>query len=152
MPHSITPQGQGANRNAAAYRWSVRLPNFSLSWDEGAYFDLWMAVHFASGVAGGFSNIYLGLSTQGVLVVASLLMMLWELFEFSAGIREATSNRVLDIAVGLGGVLLALWISSRMTARASVIAFVMTLTVALIGTVMGWRAYRQRKRATEGTG
>lgn len=126
------------------------LPKFSPSWDEGGYFDLWMAVHFISGVAGGFSNVFFDLGTSGVLVVAVLLMLLWELFEYSAGVREAMSNRVIDIAVGLLGVLVALWVSSQVTTRVAGAAFAATFAMSLAGMALGIRAYRRRNQAAAG--
>lgn len=128
------------------------MPPVSLSWDEGRYFDLWMPVHFLSGVAGGLSNAYFELTSGQVLGFAVLLMLLWELFEFAARIRESAFNRLIDIAIGLAGVMLALWITSRITPRGAGIAFAATLTVALMGMVLGSRAAKRRKQSAAGGG
>lgn len=119
-------------------------PAFSFSWREGRFFDLWMLAHFASGVAGGFSNVFFGLSALAVYVLATLIMTLWEAGEYVLGVRESWSNRVLDVVVGLIGVQVALWIAAALTARWHVIAFLIGLGSALALNVFGWVAFRRR--------
>lgn len=123
-------------------------PAFSPDWREGRYFDLWMLVHFASGVAGGFSNVFFGLNTLGVFALATALMLLWELIEQWKGVVESWSNRALDIVVGLLGVQLALWIASTLTQRQQRLAFVSSFATASALSAVGWVAYRRRRRGT----
>jgi hypothetical protein len=119
-------------------------PAFSSSWREGRFFDLWMFVHFASGVAGGFSNVFFGLSTLGVYLVATLLMSLWELGEYLLGVRESWSNRVLDVVVGLAGVQVALWIAAPLSRRGQSVAFIVGFGLSVAMSIVGWAAFRRR--------
>lgn len=121
-----------------------RRPGFSSSWREGRFFDLWMLVHFASGLAGGLSNVFFGLSTLGVYITATVIMILWEVGEYLMGVREAMSNRVLDIVVGLAGAQLALWIAAPLTHRGQVIAFILGFGLAMAASALGWIAFRRR--------
>jgi glycopeptide antibiotics resistance protein len=123
------------------------LPAISRTWAEGRYFDLWMLVHFASGLAGGFSNVHFGLTTAQVFGLAIALMLLWELLELTQGVHESVSNRVLDIIVGLAGVWLALVIAARISDRTERIAFAVTTTLAVAGLAFGARARRRRTRS-----
>lgn len=123
-------------------------PAFSPSWREGRYFDLWMVAHFASGVAGGFSNVFFGLTMPGVYVVALLMMVLWELGEHRLRVRESRSNRVLDVLVGLAGVQVALWIAAALTRRQQFVAFAVSFAAALGLSIVGWVAFRRRTQVT----
>jgi hypothetical protein len=121
-------------------------PAFSISWREGRFFDLWMLVHFASGVAGALGNVFFGLGTMGVYITATVMMTLWEIGEYFMGVRESMSNRLLDIAVGLAGVQLALWIAAPLSHRGRVIAFIVGFGIALLLSGRGWFAFRRRRR------
>lgn len=121
-------------------------PAISLDWREGRYFDRWMFVHFASGVAGGFSNIWFGLTVPKVFLVGAVLMILWELGEAIAGVNEAFSNRTLDVLVGLVGVAVALAIASLLSPAGEHIAFAVSLALASASSLEGWLDYRRRKR------
>jgi len=122
----------------------TKTPAISTTFDEGRYFDLWMLVHFMGGVTGGFSNLLFGLSTAQVYLVGVGLMTLWEIAEYARGIREKFSNRVLDIAVGLGGVALALWLTPHFERTGQVAALIASGALFAGGSLLGWLAYRRR--------
>ena len=86
-------------------------PLVSFSFAEGRFFDLWMVVHFLSGVAGGFSNTFFGLSAPQVFALGFLMMLGWEIGEHAQRVRESLANRALDVVVGLAGTALALVLS-----------------------------------------
>lgn len=125
----------------------AELPAVSTTWSEGHLFDLWMLVHFASGAAGGFSNAYFKLGMLTLFGVALALMVLWELGEAAAGIREVMSNRLVDVVVGLAGVSLAVVLTRLLGTTGALVGFVVTLGSALVGMGFGIRAARRRKRA-----
>jgi hypothetical protein len=124
---------------------SSKRPMVSLSFAEGKYFDLWMVVHFMSGVAGGFSNVYFALPPFWVFVLAFAMMLAWEVVEYVNGIRESFSNRVVDIAVGLLGVWLALAVAGLLEPPAQWLAFALTLAIGIVGMAFGVRARRRRR-------
>lgn len=119
-------------------------PAVTTNFDEGRYFDLWMLVHFVSGVAGGFSNVFWELPTPMMYALAVFLMVLWETGEFLARIRESWSNRGIDLVVGLAGVVLAERLSRMMLPSWEIVAFVLCTALALVGMALGVRAYRRR--------
>lgn len=124
----------------------AELPAFSTSWAEGHFFDLWMLVHFASGAAGGFSNVWFDLGLLTLYGLALALMVLWELGEAAAGIGEAFTNRLVDVVVGMAGVALAVGLTPYLGTKGAGFAFVVTLGAALVGMGLGVRSYRRRKR------
>lgn len=121
-------------------------PAFSPDWREGRYFDRWMFVHVASGVAGGFSNVFFGLSVPKTVLVGALVMTLWEVGESIAGVNEAFSNRALDVVAGLIGLAVALAVASRLSPAGEHIAFAVSLALASAASFEGWLDYRRRKR------
>ena len=124
-------------------------PPISLTFAEGHYFDLWMLVHFLSGVAGGFSNVFWTLSLGVLLAAGGVLMIVWEFVERAMGVRESWSNVVLDVVVGLAGVLLAATVAARLSYRGEVVAFFATWGTALLLMALGaLAAKRRRKRAS----
>lgn len=105
-----------------------------------------MLVHFMGGVTGGFSNVLFGLATTRVYQIGLAIMVVWELAEYLRGIREQFVNRVLDVAVGLAGVALALWITPALGGRGRVAALVVSGVFFFGGSLMGWLAYRRRQQ------
>lgn len=126
-----------------------RMPLFSATFAEGRYFDLWLIVHFLGGVTGGFSNVWFGLSSLAVFLVGTGLMILWEGGEYLAGIRESRENRLLDIVVGLLGVVLALAIAARLGTVGQRVAFLVSGSALAFGSFLGWRAHRRRAKTVE---
>ncbi len=122
-------------------------PPVTATFDEGRYFDLWMLVHFASGVTGGFSNVYWELPVPILLALSLFLMLLWEGGELALRIRESWSNRIIDIVIGLAGVALAERASRSLLPSQEVLAFWACLGVALGGLALGVRAYNRRRSA-----
>ena len=108
-----------------------------------------MVVHFLSGVAGGFINVFFNLTWPQVLVLGFLMMLFWEIGEYGIGIREALHNRVIDIVVGLAGTALALIIAEIVSVRGEWIGFAVSWGLAMGGMAFGVRAYRRRASATK---
>lgn len=119
-------------------------PAVTASFDEGRFFDLWMLVHFLSGVAGGFSNVFWELPTPVMYGLAVFLMVLWEAGEYLGRIRESWTNRVVDLIVGIAGVMLAERLSRTMLPSREIAAFIASTALALGGLALGVRAYRRR--------
>lgn len=135
------------HRNSPDFGMPTR-PAISTDWREGRFYDRWMLVHFVSGVAGGFGNLFFAFTARGALGVALAVMVAWELGEALLGVSEAWSNRLIDIAVGLSGAGLALLVAARLTPNGQRVAFAITLAVAVASSAAGWVAYRRRTRAT----
>ncbi len=105
-----------------------------------------MVVHFVSGIAGGFSNMFFGLRAPTAALLAALLMAVWELIEYWRGITEFWSNRVLDVVIGAGGALVALRVSATLSHRQQLWSFGVSMVTATVLSTIGWLAYRRRIR------
>lgn len=103
-----------------------------------------MLVHFVSGVAGGFSNVFFRLSTARAFALAFAVMACYELAEVGFGVREGWANRLLDVVVGMAGFALAIAATAQLGAAGARLAFWLTFATALAGSVAGWIAYRRR--------
>jgi hypothetical protein len=129
-------------------RLPAEIPPVTTSFAEGRYFDLWMLVHFASGAAGGYSNVFWELPVPLVYGLALILMILWELGEYIARIYESWPNRVIDIVVGLLGVALAVGTAPFLLPSREILAFAVGTGAGLLGLGLGVRARQRRQRAT----
>lgn len=125
-------------------------PPITTTWEEGRFFDLWMVVHFLSGLTGGLSNVFFGLSSLGVYALGTALLIVWEIAEYVRGIRETWENRVLDLAVGVAGIALAQGAAARLDPAWEYVALGASTVVFMLGTVRGWLAYRARARRASG--
>lgn len=131
----------------------MKMPRLiSWSFAEGRLFDLWMLVHFMAGFTGGLFNTYLALSTATVILVGAGMMILWEVLEWIAGIRESVENRVIDVLVGVAGVGVALQVALRVSADEERLAFRIALGVTAALSAAGWAAYRRRRRRAPAAG
>jgi uncharacterized membrane protein YuzA (DUF378 family) len=123
------------------------IPRVSFSWREGRYFDLWMVVHFLSGVVGGLSNVFFGLADVQILGLGLVMMLLWEVGEAVKGIRESAANRVLDVIVGLAGAWAALAFTRITSASVAYVTLALTFVVATTLALLGARARQRRDLA-----
>ncbi|MBX3173882.1 MAG: hypothetical protein KF709_05685 [Gemmatimonadaceae bacterium] len=123
---------------------SPRRPAISLSWREGRFFDLWMLVHLVAGFTGATTNVVWNLTTPRVVAVAIALMLAWEVAEFVAGVRESWENRLLDIAIGLVGVVMAQWLVAPLSLTTRQRACLVALAVLAVLSAAGWLAFRRR--------
>jgi len=121
------------------------LPRVSLTFAEGRYWDLWMLMHLISGIAGGFSNVFFQLTSPQVYALAFGMMVAWEAGELALKVRESMSNRLIDVAVGMVGVWVALRLTPALTVPQQRLAFAVMLTLGLVGMAFGVRAYLKRR-------
>ena len=121
-------------------------PAVSLSWKEGKYWDLWMIVHFWSGVVLAFLVPFIDAPKEFILGIAFLCLVAWELIEYFFDIHEVIENRILDIIFGLAGLLLFSNYLIPILERESLVGFGFTgsLIILVILGVLGWKAYRER--------
>ena len=120
----------------------------TISWSfaEGRFFDLWMVVHFLTGVTGGLSNVHFELTIPWLVAIGVGMMILWEGLEILAGVRESAENRLIDVFVGVAGIGVALGLAALLTPDAERLAFLIVLGLNVAGGVLGWLASRRRNR------
>ncbi|MBX2866672.1 hypothetical protein KTR10_01800 [Candidatus Kaiserbacteria bacterium] len=116
------------------------MKQISFSWEEGHLLDFWTVVHFLSGAVIGFFGEISLLSFKQVLIIGSILLVLWEVFEHVRGIRETIMNRIIDVIIAVIGMLLFFMIS--FVYRDLTVTLGVGLTVLTIFlSYRGWRAY-----------
>jgi hypothetical protein len=70
-------------------------------WRDGEYLDLWSVPHFLSGSLLACFIYLLHLDFFYATVLATALLIAYEIFEIKVGITETDWNRRLDVVVGL---------------------------------------------------
>lgn len=79
-------------------------------WRHGTYIDLWSFVHFLSGVLLCVLFSWVGFSFVTATLLAIVLLLTWELYEWVLKILEPASNVTVDVLVGfLGFIVAAYW-------------------------------------------
>ena len=121
-------------------------PIVSWGWEEGRYWDLWMIVHFWSGVVLAFGIPFVNAPREFLIGLAFLALVAWELIEYFFDIHEVIENRILDIIFGLAGLLLFSNYLIPILQRESLFGFGFagSLVILVILGVLGWKAYRER--------
>jgi uncharacterized protein YacL len=110
-------------------------------WREGAWLDLWSVVHVLSGLLLGFFFYYLDIHAIFGVLLAVLVLTVYELFEMFVEIYEAPTNRFMDVVVGIVGYLLAFFLISPLLAKEYlVLTFVCMFIVNSVMSIIGWRA------------
>lgn len=74
-------------------------------WKHGKYLDTWSIVHFLSGCLLAILFYKLDLSFGMALLISLLILIAWEVFEWSIKIIEPSLNVITDLIVGFLGVL-----------------------------------------------
>jgi hypothetical protein len=121
-------------------------PLISTTWEEGRIWDLWMLVHFGAGLVAGLSNVLLQLSVRSLFAWAFGVLVLWEIGEFIAGIRESPENQVLDLVAGALGIGAAILLASALPRSLELTALAASALIVAAACFAGWRAYRRRGR------
>jgi len=111
-------------------------------WQEGKYLDIWSIVHLISGVLLGSLLIILGIGFWSGLGIATVLLILWEIFEIVAGGDEFLRNRIVDVIIGLIGYLIA-WsfygqVKTEKHKKTALFILKILIVVSIILNIWGW--------------
>lgn len=113
-------------------------------WREGDWVDLWSVVHFLSGSSVGFSLYLFGFDALSATVIATILLIAYEMWEAMVQIEETRANRVMDVLVGLTSFFPTYFFLIPQLNRVetyAVFALIFTINIAL--SVVGWMASRK---------
>lgn len=107
-------------------------------WKHGKYVDMWSVVHFLSGY-----NLYLLFNILGFDLLYSaifsvILLLLWEVFEWSVKIIEASPNVVMDILIGFLGFIFGWLIHDILNFEHSIPYFVVILSMTIVLSMSGF--------------
>lgn len=123
-----------------------KVRDITFSWEEGRYFDLWMAVHTLSGVFIGFAFAFFFFSTFAAYFFTILILIIWEVIErFIFGIIETNENRVIDVVIGAIGFAASYHWSTKVTYDTLSSLLVFSAIILLAFTLLGWLDFRRRK-------
>ena len=109
-------------------------------WREGAWLDLWSVVHLLSGFSLGFGISYLALGPLASFLVVTILLISYEMWEAMVRIKEAPTNRPLDVVVGVVGYSVAWLITPTLTSAQHLFTFETVVAVNVVLAALGWRA------------
>ena len=112
-------------------------------WREGEYLDLWSVPHFLSGMAVALGLAILGLTLPVATVVAFVMLVAWEFFEYFADIEEGRMNSMMDVVVGMFSFAPTFWWAMGTDMNAIVVAFVAITGLDLVISSFGWVATRK---------
>lgn len=113
-------------------------------WREGKWLDMWSVVHVLSGISLGYVIYLLKFDSVAALVIATLLLIAYELWEAMVKIEETRTNRVMDVVVGLASFVPAyFWLIPALTLEQAYATFALVLTVNIIMSTLGWMASRK---------
>jgi hypothetical protein len=127
-------------------------------WREGTWLDLWSVVHFLSGLSLGFGLSFFSFGAFPSFLLTVILLIAYELWEAMVRIKEAPTNRVMDVVVGTLGFACSFWVvTPQLTTAQWLFSFEIVLTLNVILAAIGWRASqkaealkaRMRKRFLE---
>lgn len=119
-------------------------------WREGRYIDLWSLVHTLSGVIGGLIAYYTPFAFWSAFSIATVVFILWEIFERLAIVEEYFTNQITDVLFGQLGFVLAfpasLYITDTTHHYTTIAIFVVALILAAFGWTANSRAEQLKKR------
>ena len=109
-------------------------------WREGKYLDLWSVPHFLSGMLVALCVRYLGLATGPAFVIALIILIAYEFFEYFADIKEMFTNSVMDVVVGMVSFAPTFYLFPRVSPDLALRIFVITAITDGMLSWFGWRA------------
>lgn len=111
------------------------------AWREGKWLDLWSVVHLLSGFSTGFTLFVLNFGAQASTLLAFVLFVAYELWEAMVDIKEAPTNRFMDVVVGMVGFVPAFFLIAPVLPGARFWeAFAALLVVNIALATIGWIA------------
>ncbi len=113
-------------------------------WREGKWLDLWSVVHLLSGTCLALVIYLLRFEASAALIIATLLLVAYELWEAMVKIEEARTNRVMDVVVGLVSFVPTYFVLAPILSAEQIYAvFALVLTVNIVMSTFGWMASRK---------
>ncbi len=110
-------------------------------WREGKWLDLWSVVHFLSGISIGLGFYFLHFGVFASVVLALLSLISYEMWEMLVQIEEASTNRFMDVVVGIASFLPTFFLLAPLLPGALFIpVFILVLTANVSMSIFGWHA------------
>ncbi len=110
-------------------------------WREGEWLDLWSVVHFLSGVSIGLGLFFLRFPATPAIITTFIALVAYEMWEALAKIEETSTNRVMDVVVGMSSFLPSFFFFAPQISKNQFISTFFAVFVLNIGlSALGWRA------------
>ena len=115
-------------------------------WKEGKSIDLWSVNHLLSGGVSAGLTIFLKFDFLIGLLLASFIMLSWELYEFFGEIKESPMNQTIDMVFGVLGFIISYPLMIKMNATTRIGVFTIITLLFLFLETRGFLAYKKRSR------
>ncbi len=115
-------------------------------WKEGKYCDLWSVVHTLSGVVLASILFYFEMNLILAFVIATMLFVGWEAVEVALGIKEHTTNMVMDVVFDFLGFLIVLYLYLELDMSISLYTIIYSVVAFLLFSLWGYLAHRKRDK------
>ena len=110
-------------------------------WSEGKWLDLWSVVHLLSGISIGLGFYFFNLGNTFTTLLVLVLLVLYEGWEMYVRIEEASTNRFMDVVVGIVGFVPAFYfVAPLLSFSILILVFGFVLAINITLSVVGWRA------------
>lgn len=123
-----------------------KIENFTWTWDEGRYWDLWMISHIMSGLLFGFVGYFVGLTLVITVIISLVVMILWEVFEKVVKINEVWINSILDVVFGILAVFISYFLAGGVSSDTVLYLIIALVIVKSVYGYLGWNAFKKRKK------
>lgn len=110
------------------------------AWREGKYLDLWSVPHLLSGIVVGLALSLFGFSVRDAVIIAFLLLVMYEMWEVMVQITETRWNRTLDVVVGMSSCVPTLLLAPQFTRTELFVALAVVGVGDAVLSFIGWHA------------
>lgn len=107
-------------------------------WKHGKYVDTWSIIHFLSGFLLCSIFYVLGYEFMPAMLLSIVLLLVWEVFEWSLTILEPSVNVMMDIIIGLAGFLMGGFLYYFLNKPFETYYFLATLVVTALLSLWGF--------------
>ncbi len=113
-------------------------------WKHGKYMDTWSIVHFLSGFLLAEIFYKFGYTFLSALLISTVLLLMWEGFEWLIKIIEPSANVYMDIVFGLLGFSLGAYIHYFLGKPFIAVQFLTVLSVTFLLALWGFIDFSKR--------
>jgi hypothetical protein len=111
-------------------------------WDNKKYLDLWSVNHTLAGLVIAGPLYYFSVRFSISFIIALILIIAWEVFEYVQEIKEAWQNSATDIITGIIGFLFLWHFLPIWSGEVNLWVYFISLAAWIFFEIWGYLAYR----------